>query len=374
MNLLKFLWVLVGVLTVSLLAMVGYVVLRNINDVTVETQLIQSSVPTATGSQLEQVRVTTNVVKNQTDDKETEVVIDWKKEWQKHIPVIKSEIQTYLAKIDPGVPGKITKEEFFDITKDSVPEYLASYPEGRVSVTKVFRLSQNSYIELKIQRDGGISTLYLGSGGASAASGSYDESLLPNGDICSKTYSSSPESPNLTKLVKSEQFTWDKQHQLFVKTSTTSECGKDVVTDSGKSLVDQVTKEPFVFKYLDETVTLHDGQYVRYVDPKLAIQFSFPNQQPKYVEGDVNNDGKKDLAILYHVSQGGSGGYIYLAVFLNINSVAKYLDSVSLGDNVSVESVSVTKGVLRVLLTTFPDNVTQSVSYKILNNKIYKLD
>lgn len=141
---------------------------------------------------------------------------------------------------------------------------------------------------------------------------------------------------------------------------------------SNKSLLEQVTKGVFILKYLDETLILQNGQYIRYEEPRLALQIS--KEKSQYTEGDLNSDGKKDLVIMYHVSGGGSGGYVYLGVFLNDNGTAKYFDSIQLGDSTSIESLMITDNLLKVVVTTFPDGITQVATYKISNNLIKKLN
>jgi hypothetical protein len=72
--------------------------------------------------------------------------------------------------------------------------------------------------------------------------------------------------------------------------------------------------------------------------------------------GDVNGDGFEDAAVILVVDPGGSGTFTYLALVLNENGTAKPVASVLLGDRITVKSMVLQSGEVKVtMLTRKPD-------------------
>ena len=64
--------------------------------------------------------------------------------------------------------------------------------------------------------------------------------------------------------------------------------------------------------------------------------------------GDLNSDGKNDLAVMLTQTGGGSGTFLYLAVHISGPVGYKGTEAIFLGDRVSPQSISASNGVVTV--------------------------
>ncbi len=80
-------------------------------------------------------------------------------------------------------------------------------------------------------------------------------------------------------------------------------------------------------------VQLKDGKF-----EDSATQLNVQLIQPTGF-GDANRDGKPDAAVTLAVNTGGTGQFVYVAMVLNEDGVAKPVDSVILGDRIKVRSL-----------------------------------
>ena len=68
--------------------------------------------------------------------------------------------------------------------------------------------------------------------------------------------------------------------------------------------------------------------------------------------GDLNGDGTSDAAIILWENSGGSGTFVHLAAVSNEGGKPRHIDSVSLGDRVKIQSLSIKGGVITVEILT----------------------
>lgn len=64
--------------------------------------------------------------------------------------------------------------------------------------------------------------------------------------------------------------------------------------------------------------------------------------------GDLNGDGVDDAAVILATNAGGSGTFIFLNAVLNDKGVARFASSISLGDRVQPNTITITGGVITV--------------------------
>lgn len=93
---------------------------------------------------------------------------------------------------------------------------------------------------------------------------------------------------------------------------------------------------------LDEPVTLEDGQFLG--EPYVAGGATAPNvlllEEPR-ARGDLNGDGKHEIAVVLAANLGGSGTFMYLAVLEQQSGELVNLTTLALGDRVRVESLAI---------------------------------
>ncbi|MCK4781591.1 hypothetical protein KAS79_01555 [Candidatus Parcubacteria bacterium] len=94
-----------------------------------------------------------------------------------------------------------------------------------------------------------------------------------------------------------------------------------------------------------ETVLLKDGYY-REEHPGMASGLEVAIYKNKIVFGDLNNDGKKDAAVILRSSGGGSGDFRELAIMINEDGKPNYFISKELGDRVIIDSITIQSGII----------------------------
>lgn len=371
MNIVKILWVLVGLLSFVLVATLGYVFLNKedktseisetlsemqapiiLQENKSETQVIKSGTSTSIEKSLDVIFPNGG----ESFDVNKSLTIRYKvgESFKKQLTAL-DRVELYLVDNKNSIVGFIgevnkTSSEFNWNTRELFRNCGLDFCTDKTSPGqyRILLVARKGYDAGTIPKDLGINTL--------------DGFKYSNGKILSSE----------TNEVWREQPIASNISTSFFTLNKSSSESASLTIGSNKSLLEQVTKGVFFLKYLDETLILQNGQYIRYEEPRLALQIS--KEKSQYTEGDLNSDGKKDLVIMYHVSGGGSGGYVYLGVFLNDNGTAKYFDSIQLGDSTSIESLMITDNLLKVVATTFPDGITQVATYRISNNLIKKLN
>lgn len=90
----------------------------------------------------------------------------------------------------------------------------------------------------------------------------------------------------------------------------------------------------------DEKITLSKGQEITSTEETSLLD--------KFAYGDINGDGKVDTALFLVQSGGGSGTFIYLGAYISGPVNYKGSNTVFIGDRISPQSISVSKGVITV--------------------------
>ena len=105
---------------------------------------------------------------------------------------------------------------------------------------------------------------------------------------------------------------------------------------------------------LDMPVTLAGGQFRG--EPYVAGGASAPGvlllDAPR-AQGDLNGDGKDEIAVLLAADMGGSGTFIYLALLERHSAELTNLGTLLLGDRVGVEWLAIDAGRIEAELREF---------------------
>ena len=98
-------------------------------------------------------------------------------------------------------------------------------------------------------------------------------------------------------------------------------------------------------------IKLNDGIYKEKIVPDSATELVI-KLSDKMALGDLNGDGAEDAAVILISNPGGSGTFYDLAAVINGKGKPIWAASVSLGDRVKVEDVSVRPGKIVVKMVT----------------------
>lgn len=99
------------------------------------------------------------------------------------------------------------------------------------------------------------------------------------------------------------------------------------------------------FKIDSETINLKNGKYETNSTPNSKnITTYFGNE----AEGDLNDDGLKDIAFLITQNTGGTGLFYYVVVALNTSSGYKTTNAFFVGDRIAPQSTEIKSGELHV--------------------------
>ena len=99
------------------------------------------------------------------------------------------------------------------------------------------------------------------------------------------------------------------------------------------------------FSIDDETITLSQGKNEKPTSPGSPL-LEETILLDKFAYGDLNKDGKNDVALLLEVSGGGSGTFIYIASFVSGLVNYKGSNAIFVGDRINPKSISIKNGVV----------------------------
>jgi hypothetical protein len=125
---------------------------------------------------------------------------------------------------------------------------------------------------------------------------------------------------------------------------------------------------------------LSDGTYEEQAAPGSATKTKV-SLLPKYTCGDLNNDGKKDAAVILVGDGGGSGTFYYVSAVLNKRKNMIPVDSKFLGDRIKINSIKINDGEIVVELmkrssgepmSSTPSKKTIN-KFQLKNNSLYKI-
>lgn len=97
----------------------------------------------------------------------------------------------------------------------------------------------------------------------------------------------------------------------------------------------------------DQSVTLSNGRSETSAAPGSAL-LEETVLMDKFAYGDLNADDKEDTALLLVQSGGGSGTFIYVAVYVSGPVNYKGTNAIFLGDRIAPQSISINQGAVTV--------------------------
>lgn len=125
---------------------------------------------------------------------------------------------------------------------------------------------------------------------------------------------------------------------------------------------------------------LSNGHFEEQAAPGSAIKTTV-SLLPKRAWGDLNNDGKKDVAVILVGDGGGSGTFYYVSAVLNKKDGIAPVDSKLLGDRIEINFIKIKDGkiIIEFLKRAAgkPMSSTPSIKtiskFKIKNNSINQI-
>lgn len=126
---------------------------------------------------------------------------------------------------------------------------------------------------------------------------------------------------------------------------------------------------------LERKAKFVDGTFVQQGDEYLKVVIS------DVAFGDLNGDGRGDAAVIMESDGGGSATFIDLAAVINDSDSPRHIASVSLGDRVKINSMSIRSGVIVIDMTVRgPDDASccptlkKVVEYKLSGERLTATD
>ena len=129
----------------------------------------------------------------------------------------------------------------------------------------------------------------------------------------------------------------------------------------------------------NEMVKLENGQYFK-AFPGLAEGLDVRIYKDKIAFGDLNNDNKKDAAVVLTVNEGGSGDFRSLAIMLDKGNEPVHLTSIGLGDRTIINSIDIQSGIITLDMVIQGPNdgmccptLHKIFKYKLSENKLVEI-
>jgi len=104
----------------------------------------------------------------------------------------------------------------------------------------------------------------------------------------------------------------------------------------------QVRNAEYRLGYLDQVVQLRDGKYEK--GAPAGTDYVSVSMTDFIARGDLNGDGENEAVAIVTENYGGSGTFVFLAVYQYVNEQAVFLASIFLDDRPLVNALSVENG------------------------------
>jgi len=139
--------------------------------------------------------------------------------------------------------------------------------------------------------------------------------------------------------------------------SPQEETGTPVASENG-TFRPNPSNATFIFD--DGPITLSQGHNERAITPSSAL-LEETTLMDKFAYGDINLDGKEDAALFLARYGGGSGTFIYVAVFVSGPVTHRGSEAIFIGDRIAPQSISINREVVTVeYLDRGPDEALAS--------------
>ena len=160
-------------------------------------------------------------------------------------------------------------------------------------------------------------------------------------------------------------------------------CGTPTVPPEVVSEAYPITEPALVLPDYKNATYLIEGSFVTLADGIFEVEIA-PGSTSKITTryfgneaiGDLNNDGKSDVAFLLTQDTGGSGTFFYIVVALQTASGTEGSNAIFLGDRIAPQNTIIENGVITVNYAdrnpgepfTTPPSLGVSKYFKIENN------
>lgn len=130
----------------------------------------------------------------------------------------------------------------------------------------------------------------------------------------------------------------------------------------------------------EQIVKLRNGEYFEKWDSDSAFGISVGIKEDRIAFGDLNEDNKDDAAVIAYSSREGSAEFRDLAVMINNAEEPFYLASVSLGDRVKINSITIESGIIILNMVVHGPNdalccptLNKTVKYELSGDKLVEI-
>ncbi|GAH89262.1 unnamed protein product, partial [marine sediment metagenome] len=130
---------------------------------------------------------------------------------------------------------------------------------------------------------------------------------------------------------------------------------KEEIKEVEELTLDAIKNTEYYHSECETLIRLKDGSFEERnysCGGDVLLGFRSEIYNDKVAFGDLNNDGKKDAAVVLTTNYGGSGNFRELAVIINQNGKPHHLTSQDLGDRAIINSLVIEVGIVSVDMIT----------------------
>lgn len=148
---------------------------------------------------------------------------------------------------------------------------------------------------------------------------------------------------------------------------------KKTIKGESDELINSLKNAEYYCELCNMMVEFNNGYYYtkEYPNNETAIRIGIFENKAAF--GDLNNDNRKDAAVILDSRWGGNAHFYELAIVINKNGKLYYLTSKQLGDRVEIHSIIIESGIIIIDITThgFKDPMCCPTQRKIVKYKLF---
>ena len=188
----------------------------------------------------------------------------------------------------------------------------------------------------------------------------------------------------LAAIIGGGVFWWANQQDFSIEFPEVKKPEKIVEDETAKLTLEELqnTEYESCNNSAISKVKFTDGYYYKPPpDPTWTTGFwSIKIIEDKIAFGDLNEDGREDVAIILNSHGGGSGSFYELVVIINDSGEPSYVSCQALGDRVIINSVVIQSGIINLDMVVHGPNdglccpsIEKTVKYELSENQLVEI-